>query len=138
MLEETHKRTRRLRKKLRVGEFRVLGFSVKVSLLDSLSIEEGNTFWDRFIMEAIERRDLQYGGLAEGYAMREADVSATDEDRGHVQAWLLSQPEVTGCEIGPLNDAYCARGPWFTVPPPCQSAPALKRRHWAKFRRTRL
>lgn len=138
MIKGTSKRTRRLRKKLRVNEFRIMGFSVVVSLRDSLPIEEGNAFWDRFILEAIERRGLQYGGLAEGYAMREADVSATDEDREHMRAWLMSQAEVTGCEIGQLSDAYGARGPWFTVPPARQCAPSLKRRHWAKFRRTVL
>lgn len=138
MIKDTSKRTRRLRKKLRVDEFRIMGFEVTVSLRDSLSMEEGNAFWDRFILEAIEQRGLQYGGLAEGYAMREADVSATDEDRGHVQAWLVSQPEVTGCDIGQLSDAYGARGPWFTVPPARQCTPAMKRRHWAKFRRIML
>lgn len=138
MIKDTGKRTRRLRKKLRVDEFRTMGFSVAVSLRDSLSIEEGNAFWDRFILEAIEQRDLQYGGLAEGYAMREADVPATDEDREYVRAWLMSQPEVTGCEIGQLSDAYGARGPWFTVSPARQCAPAMKRRHWAKFRRAVL
>ncbi|HEY1137373.1 MAG TPA: 50S ribosome-binding protein YggL [Xanthomonadaceae bacterium] len=138
MIKETSNRNRRLRKKLRVGEFRVMGFPVSVSLLDSLTVEEHNAFWDRFILEAIERQDLQYGGLAEGYAMRESNVSATDDDMGHVQTWLLNQPEVTGCEIGPLSDAYGLRGPWFKVPPTRHCAPMLKRRHWDKFRRTAL
>ncbi|MCU0732837.1 MAG: YggL family protein [Hyphomonas sp.] len=138
MIKDTDKRTRRLRKKLRVDEFRIMGFPVVVSLRESLSIEEGNAFWDRFIVEAIELRDLQYGGLVEGYAMRESDVSATDEDREYVRAWLMSQPEVTGCEIGQLSDAYGARGPWFAVPPARQCSPAMKRRNWAKFRRTLL
>jgi uncharacterized protein YggL (DUF469 family) len=121
-----------------VDEFKLMGFSVAVSLRDSMSIEEGNAFWDRFILEAIEQRDLQYGGLAEGYAMREADVSATDEDTEHVRAWLMSQPEVTACEIGQLSDAYGARGPWFTVPPARRCSPAMKRPNWARFRRTLL
>lgn len=139
MIKENCKRTRRLRKKLRVDEFRIMGFPVVVSLRDSLSMEEGNAFWDRFILEAIELRGLQYGGLAEGYAIREADVSATDDDREYVRAWLMNQPEVTGCEIGQLSDAYGARGPWFTALPARQCcAPSLKRRHWAKFRRTVL
>jgi uncharacterized protein YggL (DUF469 family) len=138
MVDDTRNRTRRLRKKLRVGEFRVMGFPVSISLIDSLSIEGSNAFWDRFILEAMERRGLLYGGLGEGYATSEREVSATDVDRHHVQTWLLSQPEVIGCEIGHLTDACSARGPWFTVPPVRQCTPALKRRHWAKFRRTTL
>lgn len=77
-----------------------MGFSVSISLLDSLSIEESNAFRDRFILEAIEIQGLLYGGLTEGYATSERDVSATDVDRHHVRAWLLSQPEVVCCEIG--------------------------------------
>lgn len=138
MIDDTRNRTRRLRKKLRVGESWGMGFPVSISLIDSLSIEGSNAFWDRFILQAIERRGLLYDGLAEGYATSEREVSATDVDRHHVQTWLLSQLEVIGCEIGQLSDACHARGPLFTVPPVLQCIPALKRRHWAKFRRITL
>ena len=136
MIEDSRARTRRLRKKLRVGEFQIMGFPVAVSLRDSLTIEQSNDFWARFIQEAIENQPLMYGGLAEGYACPEGDVSATDADRHHVQKWLLSQPEVVDCNIGHLSDAYSARGPWFQVPKIRTYAPALLKKHWVKFRRT--
>ncbi len=135
MIEESRARKRRLRKKLMVDEFQVTGFSVAVSLRDSLTMEQSNDFWTRFIQEAIEGQSLIYGGLAEGYACPEGNVSATDADRHHVQSWLQRQPEVVDCKIGHLSDAYSARGPWFQVGKIRTYTPALLKKHWAKFRR---
>jgi hypothetical protein len=43
-------RTRRLRKKLRVGEFREFGFDVSFTFRDGLDENQLTDFWDAFIL----------------------------------------------------------------------------------------
>ena len=136
MIEESRRRTRRLRKKLRVGEFQIMGFSLAISIQESLTIEQSNHFWNRFIEEAIENQGLTYGGLTEGYVAPEADVSATEADRHHVEQWLLDQPEVINFKVDPLSDAYGERRPLFQILPARRYSPALTKRHWTKYRRS--
>ena len=136
MIEDSRRRSRRLRKKLRVGEFQIMGFSLAVTLRDSLTIEQDSDFWDRFILEAIEDQRLTYGGLTEGYVAPEGDVSATEADREHVKQWLLSQPEVIDFKVGQLSDAYGQRGPLYPILATRKYSPALTMRHWTKFHRT--
>lgn len=61
MMQAKH-RSRRLRKKLRIGEFQEFGFGVSFQLRPELPKEELENFWDAFILEAIERNGLVYGG----------------------------------------------------------------------------
>ena len=136
MIEDSRRRSRRLRKKLRVGEFQIMGFSLSVTLKNSLTIEQDNDFWDRFILEAIEDQRLTYGGLTEGYVAPEGDVSATEADREHVRQWLLTQPEVIEFKVGELSDAHGQRGPLYAILATRKCSPVLTRRHWTKFRRT--
>ena len=136
MIEVSRRRSRRLRKKLRVGEFQIMGFSLSVTLRDSLTIEQDNDFWDRFILEAIEDQRLTYGGLTEGYVAPEGDVSATEADRERVKQWLLSHPEVIEFKVGQLSDAYGQTGSLYPILAIRKFSPALTRRHWTKFRRT--
>src|SRR6478672_10388913 len=135
MIEDTRRRSRRLRKKLHVGEFQEMGFGVEISLLDALTIEQANAFWDRFISDAIESQGLLYGGLESGYACQEHG-SATETDRHHVQNWLESQPEVVAVEVHELSDAHSGGGSLFELLPVRNYSYALVRKHWAKFRRT--
>ena len=135
MIEHTPHRSRRLRKKLHVGEFQSMGFTVAISVCDALTIEQANAFWERFIHNAIESQDLLYGGLEEGYAFREHG-SATEADRHHVQTWLELQPEVVNFEVHELSDANSGGGSLFELLPVRIYPPAVARKHWAKFRRT--
>ena len=102
-------RSRRLRKKLHVDEFREDGFHVRF-VLRALSATEADRFWDAFLAEAIEARGLTYGGGEQGFvaALR---GSATEADREAVRVWLAARPEVASAEIGPLVDA------WYDTPP---------------------
>lgn len=97
-------RSRRLRKKLHVDEFREDGFHLRV-VLRALSAAEADRFWDAFLAEAIEARGLTYGGGEEGFvaALR---GSATEADRDAVRDWLAARPEVVSAAIGPLVDAW--------------------------------
>lgn len=63
----TKHRTRRTRKKLRVGEFRQSGFDVSLRLRDTLREDELMRFWDAFILDAIERNGMAFGGWTDGF-----------------------------------------------------------------------
>lgn len=97
-------RSRRLRKKLHVDEFREDGFHVRF-VLRALSAAEADRFWDDFVAEAIEARGLTYGGGEQGFVAARRG-SATEADRDAVRDWLAARPEVASAEIGPLVDAW--------------------------------
>jgi uncharacterized protein len=99
------RRSRRLRKKLRVGEFRELGFELAMHFHANLAASADNAFWNAFIVECIEARGLAYGGAATGYATRAGRGSVSEEDREAVRAWLAQRPEVSSFELGALEDA---------------------------------
>lgn len=101
-------RSKRLRKKLYVGEFQVLGFafSCKVSTENENQYDE---LLDSFI-EFIESRDLVMGGGAnhesfDGFVVAEGRYdSATAEDRVAVEQWLDEQQWCSQIHVGPLVD----------------------------------
>jgi uncharacterized protein YggL (DUF469 family) len=94
---------RRLRKKIRKGEFRELGFEIAFRVS-----KRRDELLDRFILEAIEGNGLLFGGSEiGGFATSAVDRgSATDDQRDRVRAWLEAQPEITGISIGDLRDAW--------------------------------
>lgn len=101
------KRSRRLRKKLRVGEFQELGFEIEVKLTGSRAPEEQVSFIEAFLSEVIEPRSLCFSGwLKGGFVAHRARGSATEDDRDSVRQWLLSRPEVESVVVGPLIDAW--------------------------------
>lgn len=100
-------RSRRLRKKLRIGEFQKHGFEVEAKLAGHLKPEKEDSFIDAFLSEIIEPRSLIFGGgLNSGFVARGGRASATEDDRESVRSWLLSRPEVESVVIGPLVDAW--------------------------------
>lgn len=100
------KRSRRLRKKLRVGEFQELGFEVSFQLRPGLSEEERDKFWESFILDGIERNELIFGGGTDGFVALPHRGSATDAHRDIIRSWLSARPEVASVVIGPLVDAW--------------------------------
>ncbi len=101
---------KRLRKKLRLGEFRQLGFEVSFRLADSLPDAEVDRFWDSFIGGVIEAGDLMCGGgcgkVWDIFVTPPGRRSATEDDRRGIAAWLHAQPDVLDVRIGPLVDAW--------------------------------
>lgn len=102
---------KRVRKKLRLGEFQEMGFKVAWSFREGTEKEEIFGFWERFIDEAIEARNLAYGGGGglrwEGFVARAGRGSASDEDREFLESWLANEPLVDEPAIGELVDAWC-------------------------------
>ena len=104
------KRSRRLRKKLFLGEFAVLGFAATGQCAEGAG-QITDKFIDDFIA-LIESRNLLIGG---GFDKNTFDVficpaaryaSATQEDRIAVEHWLAAQGFMQQIEVGPLVDAY--------------------------------
>ena len=98
--------SRRLRKKLHVGEFQQLGFEVVFSFRQELDRAQDDHFWDAFIIDAIESNNLTYGGGTEGYVVPENRATATESHREIVRAWLVGRPEISSVVVGPLVDAW--------------------------------
>jgi uncharacterized protein YggL (DUF469 family) len=85
-------RSRRLRKKLRVDEFKELGFDVAWQLDDDITSDELDAFIDKFFAEVIQKNGLGYGGegdtLWHGLICTQKLGSCTEEHRKAVENWL--------------------------------------------------
>ncbi|RRJ85312.1 50S ribosome-binding protein YggL [Aestuariirhabdus litorea] len=109
-MQDDKKRSRRLRKKLYLGEFAVLGFefTCRINLKDEA---EFDTLFDALADLMGERNLLVIGGGSEesfeGYVVSsERYQSATDEDRKAVEQWLAQQPCISDAVVSELSDAH--------------------------------
>jgi uncharacterized protein YggL (DUF469 family) len=102
-------RSRRLRKKLYLGEFRILGFEFSCKLTD-MSDAGVDDLLDRFV-EKIEAIGLSFGG---GVSAGEFSGFVTSAGRydspslencRQVEAWLNSQQGIAATKVGALQDA---------------------------------
>lgn len=101
------RRSRRLRKKLRVGEFQEFGFNVKISLAATLSREGEEVFIDDLLTAVIEPKSLGYAGWVRGgFIVPIEPGSVTEQDREDIRKWLEARAEVEAVEVGPLEDAW--------------------------------
>ncbi len=100
------RRSLRLRKKLRIGEFREDGFEVHFKFKADLTNDEQIDALMSFITEAIESRRLLFGGGESGFVTKAGRGSTTEDDRDAVHAWLRSCPSVVDVRLGPNEDAW--------------------------------
>lgn len=101
------KRNRRLRKKLHLGEFQQLGFEVSITLKPDLGIDALDRLLDEFILDAIEKNELAFGGGTDGgFITTWKRGSASEAHRAAVESWLSQRPEVVSITLGPLVDAW--------------------------------
>lgn len=103
---------RRLRKKLRLGEFREMCFEVTFELSATLAPAASDHVIDEFL-EMIETHHLQFGGGGNDHTRLWSGVvggppreSVTAEQRAQVLAWLQAHPAITHAEAGSLRDAW--------------------------------
>jgi uncharacterized protein YggL (DUF469 family) len=100
-------RNRRLRKKLHLGEFQQLGFEVSITLKPDLGIDALDHLLDEFILEAIEKNKLAFGGGTDGgFITTWKRGSASEAHRATVENWLSQRSEVVSVTLGPLVDAW--------------------------------
>ena len=99
--------SRRLRKKLHLGEFQELGFEVSITLKPNLGIGDLDRFLDEFILDAIEKNELAFGGGTKGgFITMWKRGSASEAHRAIVENWLSQRQEVVSVTVGPLVDAW--------------------------------
>ena len=113
-LESLKKRSRRLRKKLRVGEFQEFGITLTFTVdLQQMSFEDALDGWIAFV----ESQGWCFGGGGSlmgneigGFLCQYDGGTLTESDREQVAHWLMAQSWVTAQQIAPLSDAWY--GPW--------------------------
>ncbi len=100
-------RSRRLRKKLHVGEFQEFGLAFKVQRkAGALDI----SFVDALLTDVIDPRGLEFGGWASGgFVSRLGHGSLTEEDRQVLIDWLSKRADVETVLMSGLVDA------WYTT-----------------------
>ncbi|AXY02607.1 YggL 50S ribosome-binding family protein [Vibrio alfacsensis] len=107
-LDKIDNKNRRLRKKLFLGEFAILGFEISCET-DINDFDRYDAFVDEFI-DYIDTLNLCFGGggleLFEGFlCSTDRYASATEEQKAQVLAWLQARPEVRNAQAGELVDA---------------------------------
>ena len=102
---------KRLRKKLRKGEFKELGFEVVVDLREDMTDKASDLLWEDMV-DFVEARNLGFGGVS-GNERLEYSISVlhgrgsvTPEQREEVLAWLEARDEVTEVRGSQLFDVY--------------------------------
>lgn len=102
---------KRLRKKMRVGEFKELGFELFADLRPNSPDDAVEAFVDRLII-AVEARTLGVGGGGgrdgkfEGFVTRFGRGSATEDDRAALATFLEGDDTIVRHEVGALRDAW--------------------------------
>ena len=101
---------KRLRKKLRLGEFQEFGLELRFRLDPALSDDDVDRFTDSFILQGIEANDLMCGGGCgrewDVFVTRARQGSLTSEQVAAVRAWLEGHPSVRDVRLGELQDAW--------------------------------
>lgn len=103
-------RSRRLRKKLHIGEFQRLGFDYELTWPALPTPDEQEVFIEAFLEQVVEARGLCLGGGCTVGFLEGRRANPTEADRGAVQAWLAAWPGIERVEVGPLQDA------WYDAP----------------------
>ena len=104
-------RSRRLRKKLHVDEFKELGFDIAWKFNDDITSDELDAFINKFFDEVIEANGLGFGGegdtLWHGIICTQQLGSCTDENRAVVEKWLTDNG-AKSVAVSPLYDVWWA------------------------------
>ncbi len=102
-------RSRRLRKKLHIEEFKELGFTVSWSFDEGTSEETLDNIVDQFILEAIQPNGLAYEGSGylnwKGIVCTQKLGNCTEANRDIVTKWLKSHG-LKNIKVSPLIDIW--------------------------------
>lgn len=103
-------RSRRLRKKLHIEEFKELGFTVSWSFDEGTSEETIDNVVDQFIIEAIQANGLAYEGSGylswQGIICTQKLGNCTEENRDVVTKWLENHG-LKNVKTSELIDIWC-------------------------------
>lgn len=97
-------RSRRLRKKLRLGEFQELGFFYEATIKGGV---DEHAFIDGLLSEVLEPNGLAFGGWVGGGAVSKLSRGSVSEgERQAVLDWLARRPEVLSLSATGLVDMW--------------------------------
>lgn len=100
------RRSRRLRKKLRIEEFQEFGFEYELTWPTRPSAEEQERFIDQLLADVVEPRGLSMGGGMNAGFISARRGSPSEEDRSAFEVWLRRWLGVLAVKVGPLRDAW--------------------------------
>lgn len=100
------KRSRRLRKKLRIGEFQQLGFEYDLEWRVAPDPQLQDRFLDSLLDQIIAPRSLSLGGGLNGGFIASRRGRVTEDDRTAFECWLKQWPGISRSVVGPLRDAW--------------------------------
>ena len=111
MKVDAKNRSQRLRKKLRVDEFKELGFDVAWQLKEDITGDELDAYINKFFAEVIQPNGLGFGGegdtLWHGLICTQTLGSCTDEHRKIVETWL-NENGAKSVAVSELYDVWWA------------------------------
>ena len=100
---------KRLRKKLRVGEFREFYFSVSFTIAPALPDDDRYAVLDE-LLEMIEGNGLQFGGGGhedwQGVVTLDKRGSVTEQHRMEVRQWLDGHPQISDVVVNEITDNW--------------------------------
>ncbi len=113
-VEQQKHRSRRLRKKLHVGEFQEFGFTLTFTIdLQQKRFDDALDGW----LDYVESQGWCFGGGGSvsggeiaGYLCQYDGGTLTESDRERAAKWLAAQSWVLSHQLDPLSDAWY--GPW--------------------------
>lgn len=105
-LDTQTRRSKRLRKKLRLDEFQELGFELEINLNVDLNSELTDAFFDRFLAGLIGPNGMGYCGWDYGYVCSYSRECLSEKHRELVSIWLKEAPEVATFTVHPLADSW--------------------------------
>jgi uncharacterized protein YggL (DUF469 family) len=102
---------KRLRKKLHIGEFQELGFSLSFQFKDGMAPEQQEAFIKSFLIEGIEDRGLCFIGSGnqtewDGLVMQNPQGTVSEEQRQNVIDWLTRSDDLQSYEASELLDIW--------------------------------
>jgi uncharacterized protein YggL (DUF469 family) len=102
-------RSRRLRKKMHLGEFQELGFSVAWRFAEGTAVEDIDKTLDAFIDEVIEPNGMAFDGSGylqwEGLICLQKLGNCSDEQRELIKSWLTAR-QLSEVKVSELFDIW--------------------------------
>ena len=100
---------KRLRKKLKKGEFTEYGFEIEITFNDNVTEQEFDKWINSFI-EEIEKNNLLFGGASglnnfEGF-VTSVKKSVTENQKLAIENWISKQKIIKKYSISELIDAW--------------------------------
>jgi uncharacterized protein YggL (DUF469 family) len=101
------RRSPRLLKKLKLGEFQEFGFPFSADFTKEIDIAAQEQLIIDLLEEVIEVRKLALGGWIDGcFVTKWKSGSTTEEDRKAVEDWLKANKVLKNVEVGKMVDAW--------------------------------